>query len=389
MKMLIRSYRRIDHESLVFDEEKRSVDVVASTPAEDSYEEIVEQSWNLNRYKKNPVILYEHGHAGGWLAPDKEAMFPLGHAENIRVENGTLKATLVFTTADINPLAERVWKAFKAGVLRAVSVGFKPKKVRKEKRDGKDVDVLSDNELYEISVVSIPANPEAVAEERSLAIKSIFGGSNEPTLQKENPIMDYTMLAALLGCKADEADVQASIKSLQSLALVGRATISSLGLEDNATEGDVSKSLVNLLAKSAKFDELEPKFNEAQSVIAKRAEEDAERDVAWVIKCGEEKLYGVEANSKMHKALVAYRKSDPQGFADQFAVALKGRELFDNPTMFKHVSVSPEPQSAEEYDSDPIARIQKSAFELQKKLAQKGENITLIEAFDRLARGQE
>jgi len=388
---LVRSYRTVDEKSLVFDEEKRSVDVIASSPTEDSYDEIVEQSWELDRYKKNPVILYEHGQAGGFFARDSDAMFPIGKAENVRVEHGVLKATLVFATADISERAERVWRAFKGGFLRAVSVGFRPDNVKSEIRDGKEIYVLSNNELFEISVVGIPANPDAVAEQRSLAIKSIFGGSSEPVSpKKENPQMDLEMLAALLGCKAVEADIQASIKGMATMSLVGRTALTSLGLEASATEADVSKAVVSLLSKASKLDEIEPKFIELQSLEVKRAEADATNDVAWIIKCGEEKRYGVEANTKMQKALLAYRKASPLEFAEQFAVALEGRKAFDSPEMFMGVSGDkPAPQATQEHSDDPVEAIRQQAENLVKRLATTGEHITILQAFDRLARGQE
>lgn len=144
------------------DVEQRSIDVVASTDALDSYNERVAQDWNLERYKKNPVVLWNHNR-GAMFASNPEMAMPIGTAENVRIENGALQATLKFVTAEANPIAERVWQGLKQGSLRAVSVGFRSNDERAETRDGKEVWVLSQNELHEISVVPIPANPEAVA----------------------------------------------------------------------------------------------------------------------------------------------------------------------------------------------------------------------------------
>ena len=53
--------------------------------------------------------------------------------------------------------------------MRAVSVGFMPHSVRWEKRGDREVYVLADNELYEISVCSIPANPDCLAKMKARA----------------------------------------------------------------------------------------------------------------------------------------------------------------------------------------------------------------------------
>lgn len=142
--------------------ESRTVDVTASDETIDSYGDIVEQKWDLERYATNPVVLYAH---------DSDDL-PIGCAENVRVENGALRATLRFASAEANPLAERVWRSIQEGTLRAVSVGFYPRTVRYEMRDDREVCVLSDNELREISVVPVPANPNALAQLRARAAGS-------------------------------------------------------------------------------------------------------------------------------------------------------------------------------------------------------------------------
>lgn len=138
----------------------RSVRVIASTDAIDSYDEIVEQSWDLSRYEKNPVVLYNHV-SGRWWGSDET--LPIGYASDVKVVDGHLEATLHFVNEEATELAERVWQGILQGSLRAVSVGFYPRTVVSERIDEVDRYVLKDNELFEISVVPLPANPEAVA----------------------------------------------------------------------------------------------------------------------------------------------------------------------------------------------------------------------------------
>jgi hypothetical protein len=161
-------YRDMPVNIKAVDLESRSVPVVASTEAIDSHDEIVEQDWDLGRFKTNPAYLWNHNR----FAEGVNAL-PLGTAENVRVENrGTpqaaLKATLVHASAAANPMAEHVLQSFNEGSLRMVSVGFRPRKIRFEERDGRELAILGDNLLLEISATPIGSNPEALAEQKSL-----------------------------------------------------------------------------------------------------------------------------------------------------------------------------------------------------------------------------
>ena len=133
---------------------ERSVDVVASSRAVDSWGTILDQgSWDLTRYNANPIVLYAH---------DRDECLPIGHASNVRVEGDQLLATLNFASAEANPLAEQVWLLIQEKVLRGVSVGFRCQNAIPAKVDGEEVYILSGLELLEISVTPIGANPDAL-----------------------------------------------------------------------------------------------------------------------------------------------------------------------------------------------------------------------------------
>lgn len=144
---------RLDLSIGTLDETNRTFAVVASTDAVDSHGHVVEQDWDLRRYQANPVVLYGHRHNE----------LPIGSASDVRVEAGSLHATIRLVDGKANPLAEQVFELVRQGALRAVSVGFRPKRTRKEKRDDAEVTVLSGNELLEISVVPVPSNAETLA----------------------------------------------------------------------------------------------------------------------------------------------------------------------------------------------------------------------------------
>jgi HK97 family phage prohead protease len=141
---------------------EREVDAVASTEALDSYGEIVRANWDLTRFLANPVILWAHNRF--------EDRLPVGHAKNVRIENAELLMTVVFD--EVTDFDDHVFKKYVNGTLKGFSVGFNPRTIRVEKIDGQEVVVLDDNELFEVSCVPIPSNPEALAKARTRAIEA-------------------------------------------------------------------------------------------------------------------------------------------------------------------------------------------------------------------------
>jgi HK97 family phage prohead protease len=137
-----------------FDPESRSFDVVASSETIDSYGDIVKQDWRLDRFLSNPVVLFGH----------RSDELPIGKASNVRVEDGRLQMRVTLSKA--SERANEVFGLMSEDMIKAVSVGFRPGKRTFEKREnGSEVRVLSDNELLELSVVAIGANPDAQAKD--------------------------------------------------------------------------------------------------------------------------------------------------------------------------------------------------------------------------------
>lgn len=133
------------------DPASRSVEVVASSEAVDTYMTVIDsRSWRLDRFKANPVVLFAHNNRA----------LPVGRAENTRVKGDKLLATIHFS--DATPEAKAAWQLVQERMLNGISVGFYPGRIEEEHRNGQTVDVLYDCELYELSVVPIPANPDAL-----------------------------------------------------------------------------------------------------------------------------------------------------------------------------------------------------------------------------------
>lgn len=167
-----------------FDPSGRTLRVTASTEALDSHGTVIDQgSWSLGRARRNCPVFFNH---------DQRAL-PIGFADEFLVAGGELSATLHIAPREGNPLAEQVWRLVEHGSLRAVSVGFFPGEVARDKRDGADVVVLRGNELLEISVCGIPSNPETVAKVRARALEAA---------ESPMPKTDMTLLVPAEAVKA-------------------------------------------------------------------------------------------------------------------------------------------------------------------------------------------
>lgn len=144
-------------------EEKDGVKVfsfIASTSTPDRHGDIVVQEWELDNFRANPVILQNHD----YYAP------VVGMATKMEVVDGQLVIAVLFDTGEHNPDGRRLAAQVEAGFVRAASVGFRPKLVTPRaslpETDTRRADrgyLLAQNELYELSIVSVPANAGALA----------------------------------------------------------------------------------------------------------------------------------------------------------------------------------------------------------------------------------
>lgn len=134
--------------------------VIASTPSVDRYGDVVAPDWKLERFAANPVVVWSHDYSQP----------PVGKVTDLSMDGDALIASIKWDDSEPGSMGATVARQFREGYLSAVSVGFAPTKStpRKELPEdhpaaGKSGQYLTGNELLEISAVSIPANPEAVA----------------------------------------------------------------------------------------------------------------------------------------------------------------------------------------------------------------------------------
>lgn len=132
------------------EEDLRKISGYASTEDLDRGNEITHREAfrkSLHTYLRNPVLCYMHQ----W--------------ERVigRVTSAGVDAVGLFVEAEISSVEDEIWTKIIEGSLRAFSFGFKPVRWQDETRpDGRTVRHLLEIELYEISVVSIPMNRNAL-----------------------------------------------------------------------------------------------------------------------------------------------------------------------------------------------------------------------------------
>ena len=131
---------------------------VASTSKPDRYGDVIDQrGWNLAAYKRNPVILLNHN----------ANSLPIGRG-SVDVVDGSLQVDIEFDMDD--PIGSEVARKTEAGYMSAVSVGFNPIESTPRSQLPKEDPAhaskgmyFSRAELLEVSVVTIPANGDAVS----------------------------------------------------------------------------------------------------------------------------------------------------------------------------------------------------------------------------------
>lgn len=145
--------------------DSRTFSFTFSDESVDRYGDIIyARGWDLKNFNENPIALF--GHDAGSVAN------VIGRAKNVRVQGTKLVGDIEFMGADVNPNAEAVCRMVAAGYLKTVSVGFAPLewKWAKDKARPGGVD-FKRAELLEISVVPIPANPNALVQAKAAGIE--------------------------------------------------------------------------------------------------------------------------------------------------------------------------------------------------------------------------
>lgn len=168
---------------------------VASTNSIDRHGEVVDNNgWDLKAYKKNPLILWAHDHS----------IPAIGLSAKTWVEGTGKKAKLMIKPVfhDVTEQAKALKTLVDMGVLKALSVGFKPL----ESPDGV---TFTKNELLEVSLVNVPANADA----QMMAYKALKAEGFKNKTMKEVGISNPEVLDRLTSMEQDIEELQSLVKA--------------------------------------------------------------------------------------------------------------------------------------------------------------------------------
>ena len=133
------------------DEEKREIVGLATTPSPDRVGDIVEPKGA--QFKLPVPLLWQHDHS-----------LPIGHVSAARVTSKGIEVTAKIAKVDeegtLKNRLDEAWQSMKAGLVRGLSIGFKP--LESSRLDGdKSYGMRYLKWLWlELSAVTVPANAD-------------------------------------------------------------------------------------------------------------------------------------------------------------------------------------------------------------------------------------
>lgn len=154
------------------------------------------RGWQLDNYRRSPVVLWAHDHTQP----------PIGKASNLWSDAKGLHATVEFPPTGIYPFADQVHDLVKTGFLSATSVGFIPK----ESRPSKTGQAITQAELLEFSIVSVPSNPQALVMHRSIDTTAVKKWLN----QSDDTLLDWDAINAGPEVDVSPQDVLRAVEAL-------------------------------------------------------------------------------------------------------------------------------------------------------------------------------
>ena len=180
---------------------------------------------NVEQYNRNPVLLYMH-----------ERGQVIGYVKDLKVENDEVTGELMFDCA--TELSHQCKKQWEFGSLKMVSAGLDVLELSEEKSllvEGQTSPTITKSKLFEVSVVDIGANDDAIVLTRD-GKKITLGRDGECPL----PLLN----------NKQQTTVQMELKTIALL----------LGLPETADEAAVTAKAQELLATQAKLAKLQEKL---------------------------------------------------------------------------------------------------------------------------------
>lgn len=217
-------------------------------------EKIEPTGWNLDNYKKNPVVLFDHG-----MDPSFGSM-PVGQtvAAEAKPEGLYTKIQLSNSkTEKITAIRDLVGE----GILKTFSVGFNPTEIDVVKSDnGDEVGLIKGAELIEVSIVPVPMNQDstfAVMSKKFTSNNTLARGWLKTKLHKEQLLAKKAWIAAAVYQR--QCDEPETFKNGWQFSLSKEARVS-LEQINQTLNGDLNPVPSNIVAAISKMLRLDNEF---------------------------------------------------------------------------------------------------------------------------------
>jgi hypothetical protein len=156
---------------------------ISSESVDRDTDTIAVDGWKLEQYRKNPVVLFGHKYFNNDAPVVGRSLAEFVHKKK-------LKSLMEFTPQGMVPLADTLYGLYSEGYMSAASVGFIPLDWKYPEGDPArewGIDFL-EQELLEYSLVTVPANADALSE--SMAEARGKGIETMPLSEWSTDVMD-------------------------------------------------------------------------------------------------------------------------------------------------------------------------------------------------------
>lgn len=257
------------------------------------------QGVNLDRFKANPVMLYQH---------DIERI--IGRWDNIRVEDNRLMADAIFDMEDAQ--GKEVSRKVEAGFLKGCSLGI----IVEDMQEVDGVWVATRSEVFEASIVSVPADAGAVRlyDKNHQVLTAEALHLQFQTNNHQNKDMDEKVkeLEAQLAAKTKEVtDLTAKVENLKGqVQTLQQEKVTTL-LDAAISAGKITEAEKEQLTSLAAKD-----FEAVQKLIAaKKAPEAPHKSLAATLQHTAGAAAAPAGNERANWTYLDWAKKDPQGLA--------------------------------------------------------------------------
>jgi HK97 family phage prohead protease len=198
----------------------RQIRVVANSGKGDRVKDVlVARGCVLDNYLRNPIVLADH-----------DPSQPIGNFAP-SIANDQLGGIVAFAPEGLSQKADEYCALYKAGVMRAVSVGFKAIEYKPIEAGGY---VYTKWELLELSCVAVPCDPDALVTARGVKVGREISSANAAKLQQahDHAAKCREIVAGVLGGEQADQELGLDVESRKRMAIALRLASPPLAPEE-------------------------------------------------------------------------------------------------------------------------------------------------------------